>query len=75
MNAASVLKFLIKKQNLKISRKKILQIANLVGSDVILGMYSRNLVLKSNNSIYPLIWSYAFKAISLDSSIETIGFG
>ena len=51
MNAASVLKFLIKKQNLKISRKKILQIANLVGSDVILGMYSRNLVLKSNNSI------------------------
>ena len=30
MNAASVLKFLIKKQNLKISRKKILQIAHLL---------------------------------------------
>ena len=54
MNAASILKFLIKKNNIKISQKKILEITNLVGSDVILGMYSKNLILKSNGVIHKI---------------------
>ena len=54
MNAASVFKFLIKKQNITISQKKILEITNLIGSDVILGMYSKNLILKSNGSIHSI---------------------
>ncbi len=51
MNAANVLKFLIKKLNIKINKKKILEITNLVGSDVILGFFSTNLILKSNGNI------------------------
>ncbi len=51
MNAASILKFLIKKKIINISKKKIFEVCNLVGSDVILGMYSKNLLLKSNGSI------------------------
>ena len=52
MNAASIFKFLIKEQNIKISFKKILKITNFVSSDVILGMYFKNLILKSNGSIH-----------------------
>ncbi|MDC1033108.1 4-(cytidine 5'-diphospho)-2-C-methyl-D-erythritol kinase [Candidatus Pelagibacter sp.] len=51
MNAAYILKFLLKKNIIKISKKQIIEIANSVGSDVILGMYSKKLVLKSNNTI------------------------
>jgi|TARA_B100001741_G_scaffold220785_1_gene183158 4-diphosphocytidyl-2-C-methyl-D-erythritol kinase len=54
MNAATILKFLIKKQNIKISQKKILKITNFIGSDVILGMSSKNLILKSNGAIYKI---------------------
>jgi 4-diphosphocytidyl-2-C-methyl-D-erythritol kinase len=51
MNASNILKFLIKKNIIQVSKKEIIEICNLVGSDVILGMYSKNLVLKSNNKI------------------------
>jgi len=51
MNAASILKFLIKKNLIKVSKKEISVITSLIGSDVILGMYSKNLILKSNNMI------------------------
>ncbi len=51
MNAANILKFLIKKLNIKINKKKILEIANFVGSDVVLGVFSTNLILKSNGNI------------------------
>lgn len=54
MNAASVFKFLKKTQKIKISQKEILNITNFVGSDVILGMYSKNLILKSNGSIHSI---------------------
>jgi len=50
MNAASVLNFFIKKKLLK-QKKEILKIANAIGSDVVLGLYKKNLVLKSNNEI------------------------
>ncbi len=51
MNAATILNFLIKKKLIKASNKEIIKISNLVGSDVILGIYSKNLILKSNNVI------------------------
>ena len=51
MNAATILKFLIKKRFIKISKKEVSKITNLIGSDVILGMNSNNLILKSNNVI------------------------
>ena len=51
MNAASILKFLIEKKLIKISKREIYKICNLIGSDVILGLYSNNLILKSNKVI------------------------
>tara|TARA_B100000900_G_C20413289_1_gene647797 strand:- start:47 stop:895 length:849 start_codon:yes stop_codon:yes gene_type:complete len=45
MNAASILNFMIKKENIKINKKKITKITKLVGSDVILGIYSKDLIL------------------------------
>ena len=46
MNAAAIFKFLIKKNNLKITKRNIIKISNLVGSDVILGMYSKKFNFK-----------------------------
>ena len=54
MNAAAIFKFLIKKNNLRITKRNIIKTSNLVGSDVILGMYSKNLILKSNGTIFPI---------------------
>jgi 4-diphosphocytidyl-2-C-methyl-D-erythritol kinase len=51
MNAASILKFLIKKNLVKTSKKEIYSICSLIGSDVILGMYSNNLIIKSSDII------------------------
>ena len=51
MNAANILNFLVKKKIIKINQKKILKIANLIGSDVILGINPKSTVLTSNNII------------------------
>ncbi|MDC3016820.1 4-(cytidine 5'-diphospho)-2-C-methyl-D-erythritol kinase [Candidatus Pelagibacter sp.] len=51
MNAAFVLNFFIKNKILKISNKEIINIVKLIGSDVILGIYKKNLILTSNNKI------------------------
>ena len=51
MNAAAIFKFLIKKKLIKISKKNIHKICNLIGSDVILGIHNSNLILKSNNTV------------------------
>ena len=55
MNAANILKFLMKEDIVNISRKEIVEISNLIGSDVILGMYSQSLVLKSDNKIKEIL--------------------
>ena len=49
MNSAAILKFLIEKKFIKISNKEIIKVCRLIGSDVILGLNSSNLVLKSNS--------------------------
>ena len=51
MNAGNILNFLIKKKIIKVNQKKILKIANLVGSDVILGIDPKSSVLTSRNVI------------------------
>ncbi len=52
MNAANILNYFIKKKLIKLKKKEITEIANSVGSDVILGLYSKkNLILKKNNKI------------------------
>ena len=51
INAATILNFLIKKKLTRVSNIERNEIANLIGSDVMLGIYSKNLILRSNNSI------------------------
>ncbi len=51
MNAANILNFLTKKKLIKIHKKEMIELANSIGSDVILGIYSKNIILQSNNSI------------------------
>ena len=51
MNAATILKFLIEKKFIKINQKKILQITNLIGSDVILGINPKSAILSSNGIV------------------------
>ncbi len=51
MNAATILNFLIKKNFIKINKKKILQITKLIGSDVILGINPKSAILSSNGTI------------------------
>ncbi|MDC0439451.1 4-(cytidine 5'-diphospho)-2-C-methyl-D-erythritol kinase, partial [Candidatus Pelagibacter sp.] len=51
MNAASILKILLKKKIIKASQKKIKDISNAIGSDVILGVDNKSAVLKSDNII------------------------
>ena len=51
MNAANILNYFIKKNIIRISKKEILRISNLIGSDVILGLNSTFSILRSNNKI------------------------
>ncbi len=54
MNAANILNFFIKKRIIKIKKKQIVEISQSVGSDVILGVYSKTLVLGKSNHIKTL---------------------
>ena len=51
MNAASILSYFVKKKIIKISKKEIINISNLIGSDVILGLKYKNFVLNDKNEI------------------------
>ena len=51
MNAASILKYFIEKKIIRINKNDISKISNLVGSDMILGIISKNSILTSNNKI------------------------
>ena len=63
MNAANILKFLIKRRLIKTKNKEIIEISNSIGSDVALGLYSKNLILRSDNSI---------KTLSIKKKIYTL---
>ena len=49
MNAATILKYFIKKKIINTNKKEILEICNLVGSDVMVGLNSTNTILNSLN--------------------------
>ena len=51
MNAANIFKYLVDKRFIKIKKRKIVEICNLIGSDVILGFNSKNSILTSKNQI------------------------
>lgn len=60
MNAASIINFFLKKKLIKVKKKTILEISNSIGSDVALGLYSKNLILKSNSFIKTLSYKKKF---------------
>lgn len=51
MNAASILKYFIKKKIIKVKKKEIIKITTLIGSDVILGINPTNSILNSKNEL------------------------
>ena len=51
MNAASIFRYFIKKNIIKINTKQIHKISEMVGSDVILGLNIKNSILTSNNKV------------------------
>ena len=63
MNAANILNFLIKKKFIKLNQKKILKIANSIGSDVILGINPTSTVLSSKNLIKRFLESPQFHTL------------
>ena len=60
MNAATILNFLIEKKFIKINQKKILQITNLIGSDVILGINPLSAILSSDGSVKRFLKTSSF---------------
>ncbi len=51
MNAANIIKYFLKKKIIKTTKKEILEICRLIGSDVILGLNSTSTILTSKNKI------------------------
>ena len=51
MNAANVLKYFVEKKIIKITKKELVKISRLIGSDVILGINSTNSILNPKNKI------------------------
>jgi len=51
MNASNILNYFIKKNVFKLSKKEMIKISKLVGSDVILGLNPTNSVLSRNNEV------------------------
>ena len=51
MNAANIIRYFFKKRIIKTTKKEILKISKLIGSDVILGLRPKNSILSTNNRI------------------------
>ena len=60
MNAASIINFFVKRKLVELKNTEILKISNTIGSDVALGLHSKNLVLMPNNSIKTLSFKKSF---------------
>jgi len=70
MNAASVFKYLIKDQNMKLSSKQIFQITSKIGSDVILGMQNKTPIIFNNGNL-----KFLNKKITLFTLLVRPNFG
>ena len=51
MNAASILNFFVKKKFIKASKKELIKISKIIGSDVVLGLNFNNCIINTNNKI------------------------
>ena len=51
MNASNILNYFLKKDIIKISKKEVIKISKLVGSDVLLGLNPTSSILSGNNEI------------------------
>ena len=51
MNAASVLKYFLEKEKVKLDLKEIKYVTSEIGSDVIIGMQRKNLILQGNGEV------------------------
>ena len=51
MNAACILNYFVKKKVIKISKKELIEISKLIGSDVILGLNPTNSILNTRQKI------------------------
>ena len=51
MNAASILKYFIKKKVIKLSKKELTTICGLIGSDVVLGLETKYTILSTTNKV------------------------
>lgn len=54
MNAASILNFFLKRKIVILNKKRILEVCEMVGNDVKIGLYKGPIFLNSNNSIQSL---------------------
>jgi len=70
MNAASVLKYFVKKKIINISNKKIKEIAFKVGSDVPLGLEKKNSILFKNGKIVTLDYKNNFYILIVKPNID-----
>jgi len=70
MNASNIINFLIKKKFLKIDKKKIERISSLIGSDVILGINSKEKTINSKYNFIKIV-----KKLSLNLVIIKPSFG
>ncbi len=70
MNAASVLNFFLRKKLIKLKKEEALEICKLIGSDVILGLYSKNLILNKNNQIKILLSKNKFYVLVVKPSFD-----
>ena len=51
MNAASLINYFYNKKIIKLNKKRLINLAHLIGSDVILGINPKNTVLSSNGKL------------------------
>ena len=70
MNAASVLKYLIKKKIIKITNKKATEMAYKVGSDVVLGLERKNSILFKNGKVGRLKNKINFHVLIVKPNID-----
>tara|TARA_B100000900_G_scaffold100982_1_gene83624 strand:- start:2541 stop:3383 length:843 start_codon:yes stop_codon:yes gene_type:complete len=63
MNAASILNYFVKKKLIKLKNQEIIDISYSVGSDVVLGLYSKSLILKKNNLIKTQVFKKKFNIL------------
>ena len=68
MNAASILRFLINERLIKVKKKEILEICNLIGSDVFLGFSHMDSILRKNKLIKILYLKKKFNVLIVKPS-------